>query len=325
MTEREVMIEVRNLTKTYGNIRAVDDVSFEVRRGEVLGFLGPNGAGKTTTMKILTCFIAPTKGTVRMVGRDIFKDSLEIRRQVGYLPENAPLYVDMQVREYLDFVADIRAIAGSEKIKAIDHVLEVCGLKDVRPQEIRTLSKGFRQRVGLAQAMIHNPSVLILDEPTSGLDPNQIAEIRGLIKSIGSERTVILSTHNLAEVQASAQRVVIIHKGRLVADGSPEELESERGGARYDVVLGKPEHGRDAVRDAFMAISGVKGVEFAGDSREDELGVIVRGHGDKDVRADIFRTAVEKNWVLLGLGRKQVDLESIFRRLTITEAQSPRS
>ncbi|MCP4606937.1 MAG: ATP-binding cassette domain-containing protein [Proteobacteria bacterium] len=318
------MIDAKNLTKMYGDICAIDDVTFEVRRGEVLGFLGPNGAGKTTTMKILTCFIAPTEGQASIAGIDIFKNSLEIRRQVGYLPENAPLYVDMQVREYLDFVADVRSIPGSDKAKAIDRVVQTCGLTEVIKREIRTLSKGFRQRVGLAQAMIHNPSILILDEPTSGLDPNQIAEIRELMKSIGKERTVILSTHNLGEVQATAQRVVIIHKGRLVADGRPEELEAERGGARYDIVLSKPAEGADSVSEAFLAIKGVRGVEFPDGTSSDELGVIVRGQGDNDVRADIFRAAVEKDWVLLGLGRKQVDLESIFRRLTTAGTSSSR-
>ncbi|MCP4675015.1 MAG: ATP-binding cassette domain-containing protein [Deltaproteobacteria bacterium] len=313
------MIEVKNLTKMYGDICAVDDVTFEVHRGEVLGFLGPNGAGKTTTMKILTCFIAPTKGRATVAGSDILNNSLEIRRRIGYLPENAPLYVDMQVNEYLDFVADIRSVSGSDKAKALDRVVGVCGLGDVASREIRALSKGYRQRVGLAQAMIHDPSILILDEPTSGLDPNQIVEIRELIKSIGKERTVILSTHNLAEVQATAGRVIIINKGHLVADGSLNELEADRGGARYDVVLDNPEGGTDGVREAFSAIDGVKGVEFPGIAKEGEVAVIVRGEGDKDVRADIFRAAVDKSWVLLGLGRKQVDLESIFRQLTKAE------
>ncbi len=315
MTANETMIEVKNLTKKYGDITAVDDVTFEVHRGEVLGFLGPNGAGKTTTMKILTCFIAPTKGHATVAGADILKNSLEIRQQVGYLPENAPLYVDMQVREYLDFVADVRNISGGDKSKALDQVIGTCGLGEVRNREIRTLSKGYKQRVGLAQAMVHNPSILILDEPTSGLDPNQIVEIRELIKSVGKERTVILSTHNLTEVQATAGRVVIVHKGHLVADGSPEELESERGGARYDVLLAKPDGGADAVGAALNKIDGVRGVEFPSGS-SGELGVVVRGEGDKDVRADIFHAVVENNWVLLGMGRKQVDLESIFRRLT---------
>jgi len=322
MTANETMIEVRNLTKMYGDICALGDVTFDVKKGEVLGFLGPNGAGKTTTMKILTCFIAPTKGAALVAGIDIHKDPLEIRRQVGYLPENAPLYTDMRVLEFLDFVADIRGISNSDKTGAIDRVLGVCGLAEVSSQEIRTLSKGFRQRVGLAQAMIHNPSILILDEPTSGLDPNQIVEIRELIKSIGKERTVILSTHNLAEVQATTNRVVIIHKGQLVADGSPEELESSRGGVRYDVVMESPQEKGDAVQKAFMEIDGIREVALPEDMSAKELAIVVRGKSDKDLRADIFRAMVDHNWVLLGLAQKQVNLESVFRRLTTGGAPS---
>ncbi|MDD5309720.1 MAG: ATP-binding cassette domain-containing protein [Deltaproteobacteria bacterium] len=319
MTAIETMIEVKNLTKRYGNVRALDAVSFEVPRGQVLGFLGPNGAGKTTTMKILTCFIAPTSGEVRVAGLDISEDPLGIRRRLGYLQETAPLYVDMRVREYLDFVADVRGIAVDAKDKALARVVEVCGLGDVRDKEIRTLSKGFRQRVGLAQAMIHDPSILILDEPTSGLDPNQIAEIRELVKSLGRERTVILSTHNLTEVQATAGRVIIIHQGKLVADGSPEELESSRGGARYDVVLAAPGGGVAAVKEAFGRVEGVRGVDAAESGRGGEVDVTVHGDAREDLRAQIFKAAVDKGLVLLGLGRKQVDLESIFRRLTTAD------
>lgn len=321
MTLQETVIETKGLTKSYGDVKALDDVSFQVRKGEVLGFLGPNGAGKTTTMKILTCFIAPTSGQAIVAGTDIFKDSLEIRRNVGYLPESAPLYMDMQVREYLDFVAEVRNIRGGDKAKARDHVVEVCGLKGVTYQEIRTLSKGYRQRVGLAQAMIHNPPILILDEPTSGLDPNQIVEIRELIKSLGRERTVILSTHNLSEVQATAGRVIIIHRGRLVADGSPEELESERGGARYNLVLAASDGvGGEKIKDVFGKLSGVREVELPGDASNGEIDVIVRGRAETDLRADLFKAAVANDLVLLGLEHRQVDLESIFRRLTTTDS-----
>jgi ABC-2 type transport system ATP-binding protein len=316
MASGDVMIECQNLTKRYGTITALDDVSFHVDRGEVLGFLGPNGAGKTTTMKILTCFIAPTRGVASVAGIDIFKDPLQVRRKVGYLPENAPLYPDMRVGEYLDFIGEIRALDRKTRADGKKRVIDECGLGDVVEQEIRTLSKGFRQRAGLAQAMLHNPELLILDEPTSGLDPNQIAEIRGLIKEIGRERTVILSTHNLAEVQATAQRVVIIHKGKLVADGTPEQLEKQRGGALYDVVLQKPEGDASAVAEAFGAISGIRSVDPDRDAPADELVFTVHGEADQDVRAEIFRAAVENDWVLLGLARKQVDLEGIFRRLT---------
>ncbi len=318
----EIMIDVENVRKTYGDIRALDDVTFRVHRGEVLGFLGPNGAGKTTLMKILTCFIAPTRGRAKVAGIDVFGNTLEIRRKVGYLPENAPLYTDMQVWEFLDFVADIREILGADKKQAIDRVVQTCGLSEVTGQEIRILSKGYRQRVGLAQAMIHNPEILVLDEPGSGLDPNQIVEIRELIKSIGQERTVILCTHNLAEVQATAKRVVIIHEGRLVADGSPRELESNRGGARYDVVLGEAKDKEEKVHQVFMGIDGVREVALSKAGAGDELNVVVRGTGDKDVRSQIFRSVVNENWVLLGMGRKQVDLEAVFRRLTTNQTLS---
>jgi ABC-2 type transport system ATP-binding protein len=315
MAAQEIMINVKNLTKVYGEVRALNDVTFEVRSGEVLGFLGPNGAGKTTTMKILTCFIAPTKGTASVAGTDILENSLEIRKNIGYLPESAPLYVDMRVREYLDFVADVRGIPGDARDKAKRRVIDTCGLSAVVSKEIRTLSKGYRQRVGLAQAMIHDPKILILDEPTSGLDPNQIVEIRELIKSLGEERTVILSTHNLSEVQATAKRVIIIHAGRLVADGSPEELEADRGGARYNVQLASSDNSKEAIEKAFRAIDGVRDVEFPG-SAKDEVDIIIRTKGESDLRADIFHKVVDEKWVLLGLERKQVDLESIFRKLT---------
>ncbi len=319
MSSNELMIEVVDLTKSYGPIRALDGVSFEVRAGEVLGFLGPNGAGKTTTMKILTCFIAPTEGQVIVGGMDIYKNPLEIRRNVGYLPENAPLYPDMLVSEYLDFAGVIRGMSRADRKVAADRVIGQCGLDEVVYQEIRTLSKGYRQRAGLAQAMLHNPRILILDEPTSGLDPNQIAEIRGLIKEIGKEHTVILSTHHLAEVQATAGRVVIIDKGKRVADGTLRELERQRGGALYEVVLSKPADGTDEIPAVFERIDGVDAVEKI-EAADDELVFAVTGHADKDVRSDIFRAVVDKGWVLLGLVRKQVDLEEIFRGLTVIDA-----
>jgi ABC-2 type transport system ATP-binding protein len=315
MTAQQSMIKVKNLVKSYGDMKALDDVTFEVRRGEVLGFLGPNGAGKTTTMKILTCFVAPTSGEAKVAGIDITDDTLEIRRQVGYLPESAPLYVDMRVHEYLSFVAEVRKIQGTKQKQALDKVVETCGLSEVLSKEIRTLSKGYKQRVGLAQAMIHDPQILILDEPTSGLDPNQIVEIRTLIKSIGKERTVILSTHNLSEVQATTNRVIIINSGKLVADGKPEELEADRGGARYNVQLNAKSIQIEDVKKTFESIDKVREVETF-EPKGGELSIIVRSKGDSDLRADIFNAVVERKWVLLGLERKQVDLESIFRQLT---------
>ncbi len=312
---QDTMIEVKNLVKAYGGLRALDDVSFEVKRGEVLGFLGPNGAGKTTTMKILTCFVAPTTGEAKVTGISITDDTLAIRRQVGYLPESAPLYIDMRVDEYLRFVAEVRRLSGETLTKALSRVIETCGLSTVTKREIRTLSKGFKQRVGLAQAMIHDPQVLILDEPTSGLDPNQIVDIRELIKSIGKERTVILSTHNLSEVQATAGRVIIISSGKLVADGSPAELEADRGGARYNVQLVSEGAEAAEVKKVFGAVDKVQNVEV-GDASNGELTVVVRSKGNADLRKDIFNAVVDRKWVLLGLERKQVDLESVFRQLT---------
>ena len=224
------MIEVEHLTKRFGPIVAVDDITFEIRKGEVVGFLGPNAAGKTTTMRLLTCFLPSDSGTARIGGHDIHENPLEIRKQIGYLPENAPLYVDMTVTEYLHFISEIRGIPKESIKSRIDDMIDVCGIKKVIYREIGELSKGFRQRVGLAQTMIHDPDILILDEPTSGLDPNQIVEIRELIKEIGKEKTVILSTHILPEVQATCGRIIIINEGSIAGSGTPEELRSRAEG-----------------------------------------------------------------------------------------------
>jgi len=220
----DVMIQVENLTKNYGTNCAVDQVSFNVHKGEVLGFLGPNGAGKSTTMKILTCFLAPTQGSAKVAGFDVFDQSLEVRRRVGYLPEDTPLYRDMTVLEHLDFAASMHGMKGDRVQARIKEIGGRCGLVEVAGKLVGELSKGYRQRVGLAQAMLHDPDILILDEPTGGLDPNQIAEIRTLIKEVGKEKTVILSTHILPEVQATCSRMLIISGGKLVADGTPDEL-----------------------------------------------------------------------------------------------------
>ncbi len=241
----DVMIEVAGLTKDYGLHRAVDQVSFNVRRGEVLGFLGPNGAGKSTTMKMLTCFLAPTAGRAKVAGHDVFDASIEVRRRIGYLPEDTPIYRDMTVVEYLRFAAEMRGMESDKIAGRIKEIGQRCGLADVAGKLVGELSKGFRQRVGLAQAMLHDPDILILDEPTSGLDPNQIVEIRSLIKEIGQEKTVILSTHILPEVQATCSRIVIISGGKLVADGTPDSLRAARegrplpGGRRVERRVGR--------------------------------------------------------------------------------------
>src|SRR3954465_7682989 len=260
----ELMIQVENLTKDYGPTRAVDRVTFNVRKGEVLGFLGPNGAGKSTTMKMLTCFLAPTGGTAKVAGFDVFDNSLEVRQRIGYLPEDTPIYRDMTVLEYLRFAAEMR---GMDQARADLRIREIggrCGLTENAGKLVGELSKGFRQRLGLAQAMLHDPDILILDEPTSGLDPNQIVEIRSLIKEIGKERTVILSTHILPEVQATCSRILIISGGKLVADGTPEALRSREKRGRYRLVLhaGGPafralEAAQEAIRGSLARLGGV--------------------------------------------------------------------
>jgi ABC-2 type transport system ATP-binding protein len=310
------MIKVDQLTKDYGAHRAVDRISFEVRSGEVLGFLGPNGAGKTTTMKILTCFLAPTSGSAQVAGLDVGDESLAVRQKIGYLPEDTPLYRDMLVFDYLRFVADLRGVGRDRQRAKIKDIASLCGIADHLGRPIAELSRGYRQRVGLAQAMLHDPEILILDEPTSGLDPNQIVEIRSLIKQIGKEKTVILSTHILPEVQATCSRVVIIAGGRLVADGTPAELQSREHGNRYSIVIeGAPV---DAIRQKLAAIRGVARCEAQlGTNGAAEF--IVDGSATEDLRRPLFRAAVDNGWTLLELYRKAASLEDVFRKLTTDE------
>lgn len=311
------MIEARDLSKSYGQVHALKDVSFEVSRGEVLGFLGPNGAGKTTTMKILTCFIAPSGGTASINGADVFEDPMGVRRSIGYLPESTPLYTEMLVVEYLEFVAKMRGYTGTEARKRIKKAVEQTSLGDVIAKEIRQLSKGFRQRVGLAQALVHEPPVLILDEPMSGLDPNQAAEIRELIKEIGRERTVILSTHDLGEVQVTCDRVLIISKGKLVADDSPEELRERSGKASYRVTVADDAKGDEKrIRDLLAKVKGVDRVRPRSADAKGELIFAVSPSGSEDLRRELFRAAVDGGFVLLGLEKKAEGLDAVFRDLT---------
>jgi len=308
-------IKVTNLTKYYGETLAVDDISFEVNKGEILGFLGPNGAGKSTTMKIITTYLPPTTGSITVDDLDVENQSIEVRRKIGYLPEQNPLYTDMKVTDYLDYVAALDGVPRNKVESRRDEMVNVCGLEEMRDRVIGELSKGYRQRVGLAQAMINNPEVLILDEPTSGLDPNQIIEIRNLIKKLGKQKTVILSTHILSEVQATCNRVIIINRGKLVADGSPEELaERSRGQATVTLEV-KNDIDKNTLISALKSCKGVNKVDF---SKETDDSFVFQISGDKgvDLRPSISTKVLEQKATLLSMQTKQTSLEDIFRDLT---------
>jgi len=310
-------ISVRNLTKLYGQEKAVDDISFEVKTGEILGFLGPNGAGKTTTMKIITCYMPPSQGTVTVDGFNIADHSLDVRRKIGYLPEMNPLYLDMNVMEYLEYSAQLHKMEKPQIRQRMREMVDVCGLTDVRHKDIGELSKGYRQRVGLAQAMIHDPDVLILDEPTSGLDPNQIVEIRNLIRKLGRAKTVILSTHILTEVQATCDRVIIINEGRIAANGTPNQLQNEFRGSEI-VTLELKANVENGMADIFPKVKGlshVENVEYDSPSPGIHRFVITSLKGE-DIREQIFRQAVNEKWVLLEMHREVTSLEEVFHKLT---------
>ena len=308
------MIQVKDLTKRFGELKAVDDVSFDVRTGEILGFLGPNGAGKTTTVRIITCYMLPTSGWVQVDGLSVFEHSLEVRKKIGYLPESAPLYSEMIVSDYLRFVMSIRDIARDRWSRRMKEIIDICGLGSVIHRNIGELSKGFKQRVGLAQAMVHDPEVLILDEPTSGLDPNQIAEIRSLIKELGKEKTVILCTHILPEVEATCGRVLIINEGRIVADGSPAELQSSfQGKEQIYLELRTP---LEDVRSKLANLENVDKVEQIASDGDGLKKFTIECATGVDLREKLFRLAVENSWVLLEMRKEQASLEDVFRQLT---------
>jgi ABC-2 type transport system ATP-binding protein len=308
-------IKVTNLTKYYGNYLAVDNISFEAKKGEILGFLGPNGAGKSTTMKIITTYLPPTSGSVVVDGFDVEDKSLEVRKKLGYLPELNPLYYDMNPVDYLDFVAKLDGVPPGEIKKKREEMIRVCGLESMRNKDIGALSKGFKQRVGLAQAMINNPDVLILDEPTSGLDPNQIIEIRNLIKKLGKEKTVILSTHILSEVTATCNRVIIINKGKIVADGTPEELQSKSKGQSLVTLEVKNNCDKNALSGSLKEIRNVNKVEFVKDTGDS---FVFNIYGDKgsDLREVISNKVTQQHATVLSMQTKQSSLEDIFRELT---------
>ena len=314
--EASTMIEVDSLTKRYGRATAVDGVSFRVEKGEILGFLGPNGAGKTTTMRILTCYLPPTEGTARVGGYDVFEQPMEVRRRVGYLPETPPLYPDMEVHDYLDFCAKIKGVAPRERKTKVGAAIERCRVDDVRTTLIGKLSKGFRQRVGLAQAILHNPDVLVLDEPTAGLDPKQIIETRELIRGLGGDHTVILSTHILPEVQLTCGRVVIINEGRVVAEDSPENLTHRLKGAGTLRVEVRGDE--TAVLETVRAVPGVLAAHVRGGHHE-ALVVDVEAEAGRDVRSDLAGAVVTSGHGLLGLQQMGMSLEEIFLHLTTTD------
>lgn len=307
------MLEVANLNKRFGEVHAARDLNFSIRKGEILGFLGPNGAGKTTTMRIVTCFIPPTSGSVKVDGLDIRENDLEVRRKIGYLPENAPLYSDMLVGEYLRFVGEIRGMEGDTLTRRSDDMLRVCGLTAMANRQIGKLSKGFRQRVGLAQAMIHDPDLLILDEPMSGLDPNQIVEIRQLIKRIGREKTVIYCSHILSEVSATCRRILIVNDGAIVAEGTPEELTSGMGtGNRYHLRV---KGDRQSIESGIQAVQGVSNITVE-DSSGDWTAVHVFSDTTEDIGEKLFRCSVDNGWSLSELRREAASLEDVFTQLT---------
>lgn len=297
-------ITVSNVTKLYGVQKALNNVSFKAEKGQIIGFLGPNGAGKSTMMKIITCYISQDEGKVNVCGFDTFENSIDVRRKIGYLPENNPLYLDMYVKEYLDFVCGIYNIKN--KKQRVEDMIGLTGLDLEQKKKIGALSKGYRQRVGLAQAMIHDPEVLILDEPTSGLDPNQLVEIRNLIKQLGQQKTVMLSTHIMQEVQAMCDKVIIINKGRIVADDNVESLSQYKTGSGLIVEFDKP-----ADINAIKKLQGINRVEQLGGNK-----YRLSTKGDEDVRSTVFNYAVQNQLTVLTLTKEEASIEDIFRELT---------
>lgn len=305
------MIHVEGLTKRYGRALAIDNISFDIHKGEVVGLLGPNGAGKTTTMKILTCFISATAGRASINGFDTFDEPLKVKEQIGYLPESCPLYHDMDVVTYLEFSAEARGVAADKRRRAVDKVISDCDLGRVTRKMIGHLSKGYRQRVGLAQAMIHDPAVLILDEPTSGLDPNQIRDILKLIDSLGQEKTVIHSTHILSEVEATSDRVLIINNGHIVAQGTPQELMARSSGTTVYLTV----KGQD-VQARLSSAPFVRKAERLGDAGDGFQRLAIQGADQRDVSLDVFKLAVETNWLVSELRAETARLEDVFAKLT---------
>jgi gliding motility-associated transport system ATP-binding protein len=319
------MITVKELTKRYARNTAVDHISFQVEKGQIVGFLGPNGAGKTTTMRILTCFLPPTSGTASVAGFDVLEQPHEVKKRIGYLPEMPPLYVEMRTDEYLTFVGKLKGLSGSELRQRVDAVCERCAIADVKKKLLGKLSKGYRQRVGLAQAIIHNPDVLILDEPTAGLDPKQINETRDLIKSLAGDHTIILSTHILPEVEQTCQQVIIINKGKLVATDSVNNLQSRARGAETVLVEVAGRNGdvdSAVVQRRLEKVAGVSRVVFK-EKRQNCSSFEVESQKNRFARGDLARAVVESGWDLNELRPTAVSLEEIFLQLTGEQTAAP--
>ncbi len=308
----QMAIEVENLTKSYGSEKAVNNISFTINTGEVVGFLGPNGAGKSTTMKMITCFLAAQSGTIRLQDFTVDRDPGEFKKRIGYLPENNPLYAEMALIDYLRFCAEIQGVPGGEISDRIARMIDVCGLEREKSKKIMELSKGFRQRVGLAQAMIHDPEILVLDEPTSGLDPNQIIEIRKLIKKLGREKTVILSSHILSEVEATCDRILIINRGKIVADGTAMNLRQQASGREILTVQVEAGEGSPVEKD----LLGLATVETVKPVEGKEGFYTIQSKPDSSSRKAVFDLCVQNKWYLLEMVGNETSLEDIFRKLT---------
>ena len=307
------MIKVENLTKRYAGVTAIHDLSFEVEKGEIVGFLGPNGAGKSTTMRILSSYMPATSGRASIAGFDVFNESMQARQHLGYMPENVPLYTDMRVTEYLNYRATLKEITGARQRERVGDVKELCALKDVENRIIGTLSKGYRQRVGLADALLHSPDLLILDEPTIGLDPNQIRQVRDLIRNLGKHHTILLSTHILPEVEMTCSRVVIINRGKIEASDTPENLVNAMraaGGIRLEAKVGKD--------NGVMEIGKLAGVkEVTVESEEGWSVFTLRTDSRTDPREELWRLATDRHWTVRELSRRRATLEDVFVELTL--------
>ncbi|MBI5589661.1 MAG: ATP-binding cassette domain-containing protein [Deltaproteobacteria bacterium] len=310
------MIHVENLTRYYDDFCAVDGIHLDIQKGEILGLLGPNGAGKTTTLRMLTGYLQPTAGQIQVKDFTIGPDTLEIKKRIGYLPESAPLYHDMIVYDYLNYVADIREMTNDRKLSRIHELAQLCGLNTVMHKTIGELSKGFKQRVGLAHALMNDPEILVLDEPTSGLDPNQIVEIREIIRKIGREKTIILSTHILSEAEATCDRIAIIHQGKIVADGSTQSIKQSAGKERT-IYITLDNADFEAVRRQLETVGGIVRIEKLAPADADFLDIKITVSSDADIRKEIYRIIRQADWLLLEFRQETQTLEHIFRELTL--------